>query len=639
MGITFATLFLTAAVAAPSPTPDDPPILLPSGRAGNADLFVIDPVKGDTKNLTQTTDAEELYPAWSPDGKRVAFMCKTRDHDFEIYVCDADGSNRKRLTGPSDAPGACLNPTWSADGKWVAYTRATMPGGKTGKTEARAVAADGSDDRQLLADAHAPAWSPDGKRLAFVRTTPDQPFALCTAAADGTDATVLVPDLGHNFHCLPTWSPDGKLIAYAGETAYGLQLFVVPAAGGSPRQLTHLPGFNLHPVWLSADKLLFSHCLQVGPAGGGYAVIHVDGSRLAAHPLSKMEPPQSLIRPAVFLPRAKAIADVEPSPVRRASYTEPVAAKRPAVKVTPVVMVPPSAPGAIVGAAWAADGKRLALAHELGLVAVVDFDGKSVRPVEVFRGHQGAVECVGLSPDGSVAFSGGADKTVRTWDVGLKGSKGIESDHNAGVATLAVSADGKLLATGDQGGVLRLRSAADGKTVKEVAVCDAKKGGVHAVAFGANDAVVFAGCARWDVPFLSGRVAAFDAATGKELWRTTGTCGGVLALAVSPDGAKLAGACLDTFVRVWDAKTGAELACWKGHSDRVTGVAWGLGGKVVVSCGFDHTVRVWDAASGAALHVLAAHPAPAVRVAATADGRHVVSTGRDGAVFVWKLEE
>ena len=634
MGLTFASLLLAVAVAEPVALPDEPTFLIPSARAGNSDLFLVDPIKGDAKNITKSEQAEELYPAWSPDGKRIAFACKTREHELEIYSCDADGSNRKRLT-TSEPQSGCLAPTWSADGKSLAYIRMIQGG----KHETRIVTFDGSEDKLLLAESSAPTWSPDGKRIALVCKPSGKPHALCTVSPDGTNLKVLTEDLGPDAPFFPAWSPDGKHIALAIANEYGWQLALVPATGGQPRQITHLPGFNLNPVWLSADRILFAHTVQPGSSNGAYVSIKTDGTRLAIHPLSKVEPPHAIGRPAVYLPRIAPKPEAEANPVRPAAYVEPGAIKRSAIKVTPVAILPPTAPGAISNAAWSADGKRFALSFEAGIVFVGEFAANAIRPIEAFRGHEGTVEAVAFSSDGKLVYSVGADKSLRTWDIASKGSKTIETDHDAGIDSLALGANGKFLATGDRDGKVKVRDAATTKPEREIAVCEARRGAVHALAFGKDDAVLYAGCAKWGMPVLNGCVAAYDPGTGKELWRTKGTMGGVFALAVSPDGTKLAGACLDTFIRIWDAKTGAELSCWKGHADRATGVVWALGGKVLVSSGFDHTVRVWDAGSGTILHTLAAHASPVFRVAVSPDGKHVISTGQAGAVCFWRLDD
>jgi len=644
MGPSLLALVAAAAVGAPSPDtappPDGPRLLIPSARSGVSDLFLVDPATGDAKNLTRTEQAEELYPAWGPDGKRIAFVCKTRDHSFEVFVADADGANRKMVSQPPDGASACFAPAWSPDGKALAYARG-YPGDKY---EVRVAAADGTADDAVQPAAFAPVWCPDGKAIAFVRREAGKPFQLAVMNADGSGAKTLVADIGRPEFCLPAWSPDGRLIAYPAETAYGWQIFVASPAGGPPRQLTHLAGFCVNPVWLSADRLLFAHLNQLNASGGAFATIKADGSRLSIDPLTKQEPPHVLGRPAAFVARVEPAAArpakpaSEPGAVRPVGFTEP-AARRAGMTITPITYVPPSVPGAIGAVAWAADGKRFAVGLEAGPVVVAAFDGKTVRPAEAFRGHEGPAEAVAFSPDGAALYSAGADHSVRTWDAAGKGAKAVVTEHGAWVDALAVSADGRWLAAGDRDGAVRVRAAATGKVTTEVTVCDPKRGGVHAVAFGKGDAVVYAAVARWDVPVLNGAVAAFDPATGKEVWRTKGTFGGVFALAVSPDGSKLAGACLDSYVRVWDAATGKELGCWKGHADRATGVAWAAGGRVVVSCGFDHTVRVWDAATGELRHTLAAHAGPVVRVAVAPDGRHFLSTAQAGSLFVWKLTE
>jgi WD40 repeat protein len=626
MGLTLTALLLATTAAPPAPVEE---FLIPSARAGNSELFLIDPVTGDAKNVTQSDQADELYPAWSPDGKRIAFTAKTRDHDFEVYTANADGSNRQRLT-TSDGSGGCLAPSWSADGKQITYMR--LVSGTKG--EVRIVGADGKNDR-LLVEGLEPCWSPDGSVIAHVKKTPGKPMSLCTITPDGATTKVLCDDLGSDAPSFPVWSPDGKQIALSVGTEFGFQIGLVSAAGGPVRLVTHLPGFNVNPVWLAADRLLFAHVVQPGQANGGYASIKTDGTRLAIHALAKAEPPHLLGRPAFYLPREEKPAE---SHVKPASFVEPASTKSPMIKAAPVALMPPGAPGAVVGATWAADGKRLALAFEAGFVVLGEYEGNSLKPVDAFRGHEGAVTGSAISTDGKLIYSIGTDKTVRIWDVAMKGSKAIETDETA-LESIALSASGKRLATGDRDGKVKVRDAATAKSEREITVCDAKRGSVHSLAFGKDDAVLFAGCAKWGMPVLNGCVAAYDPATGAELWRTKGTLGGVFSLAVSPDGTKLAGACLDTFVRIWDAKTGKELACWKGHGDRVTGIAWALGGKAVVTGSFDHTVRVWDAATGANLHTLAAHASPVIRVAVSADGKQVLSTGQIGVVVVWKLDE
>lgn len=619
------TTVLLAALLAPAADPPGPELFLhPSARTGRPDLFLTDPVKGDTKNLTNTPDADEIGPAYSPNGRRVAFMCKTKDHDYEVYACDADGSGRAPLTKPNADPSACFYPSWSPDGKRIAYTRLYPAGGRS---ELRVVTADGKTDDVVREGAVGAAWGPDG-RIAFVRRGADKNQALCACDADGGNVAVLIPDIGKVELAAPAWSPDGGTIACPVETPYGWQIALVPAAGGPARQLTTLPGMNSNPVWVAPDRVMFGHAAST--TGGGYGVMKADGTRLDLHPLTKVEPPNLVSRPAVYVPRPE---KPEANPVRPVAHAEPAPAKA-MPQLHPVFFIPGSVPGSASSVAWSADGKQVAVGLQAGPVAVGSFDGKRFQPTAPLLGHGGSVTGLVFTPDGTGVISAGGDKTIRTWDIAKKGTTAIESDAPAECEAVAASADGKWLVTGHRDGTLKIRELSG--AARTIVACEPKRGGVFAAAVSADGKRAFAGCARWEMPVLYGCVAAFDPATGKEVWRSKG-CGGVMALAVSPDGKKVAGACLDTFVRVWDAATGAELAAWKGHTDRCTGVTWARGGAVVVSSGLDHTVRVWDAATGANVQTLAAHVGPALRVAASPDGQFVASTGAAGAVFFWRL--
>ena len=76
MGRSLIILVIALALSAPLRAEE---FLVPSARTGISDLFLIDPAKGDAKNATNTDKAEEFHPAWSRDGKRIAFTCKSRN--------------------------------------------------------------------------------------------------------------------------------------------------------------------------------------------------------------------------------------------------------------------------------------------------------------------------------------------------------------------------------------------------------------------------------------------------------------------------------------------------------------------------------------------------------------------------------
>ena len=100
------------------------------------------------------------WPAWSPDGSRIAFTSVRRDG---IFVMNADGTSLRRVT---TSPSLDLEATWSPDGRRLAFSR-NVPGYKT---EIFVVGVDGKGLRRLTSNRGAdfePDWAPNGKRIAW----------------------------------------------------------------------------------------------------------------------------------------------------------------------------------------------------------------------------------------------------------------------------------------------------------------------------------------------------------------------------------------------------------------------------------------------------------------------------------------
>jgi TolB protein len=110
---------------------------VPSGVEGG-------PSGGDLRRLT-TDPANGMYPSWSPDGTRLAFMT-WRNGKTEIFTMNADGGNQQRLV--SMEPGDAVDPRWSPDGSQIAFVH--LPEGMNGRAAIICVVnADGTALRRL----------------------------------------------------------------------------------------------------------------------------------------------------------------------------------------------------------------------------------------------------------------------------------------------------------------------------------------------------------------------------------------------------------------------------------------------------------------------------------------------------------
>jgi Tol biopolymer transport system component len=230
------------------------------------------------------TFASDMAPAVSPDGTTIAFQRAVAGPDEasppHIYLIEADGSNLRRLTD-GDAPE--INPSWSPDGRWIAF--ASEAGGEF---DLYLAAADGSRVAHLLgtdeADEDFAAWSPDGETLVFARYEPDFETGsgdLWVAGADGRSERLLLG--GPDDDSAPSWSPDGERVAFLrnGHVA------VMNADGTGVRPLTN-PGAvrETRPIWSSdGSRLVFARdpgSLLVLPLGSSPARVPLDAPVMAA---------------------------------------------------------------------------------------------------------------------------------------------------------------------------------------------------------------------------------------------------------------------------------------------------------------------------------------------------------------------
>jgi WD40-like Beta Propeller Repeat/Lysyl oxidase len=169
-------------------------------------------------------------PAWSPDGRRLAFVAPGAGGAGDVFVADADGKHKGRITRTDRVAEA--SPSWSPDGRHLVVER----GGRL-----IVLRADGGAERRLGVGLE-PAWSPGGRRIAF---TDGDNLYLVSAKGGRARQVTFAPGA----QTAPTWAPDGRRLAYVSDETGALDLYVLDLRFGSIVPLTADPAVDSAPAF------------------------------------------------------------------------------------------------------------------------------------------------------------------------------------------------------------------------------------------------------------------------------------------------------------------------------------------------------------------------------------------------------
>ena len=191
-----------------------------------------------------TTDAgEQSRPAWSPDGKQIAFVWKKEgDTQQHIYIQNVDSNSLVRLTSLPDSE---YSPAWSPDGKQIAFLSSSINGLGlyiAALPPAKSIRRAYIPGEITRWDEGALSWSPDGKNLVLDDHIDQQPSSSIYLINMETlrARPLTMPPAGWEGDLSPVFSPDGQKIAFVRASENFVEnISWIPVDGGAPHLVTH----------------------------------------------------------------------------------------------------------------------------------------------------------------------------------------------------------------------------------------------------------------------------------------------------------------------------------------------------------------------------------------------------------------
>ncbi len=246
------------------------------------------------------------------------------------------------------------------------------------------------------------------------------------------------------------------------------------------------------------------------------------------------------------------------------------------------------------------------------------------------KAHSGAVKALAASADGKLLVSGSSDNTIKLWSL-PDGAlvKALEADMEA-VDVLVMSPDGKLVVGNFQ--TFKLWSLATGELIKTWQGTERKKSDITTLAVSPDGKLLASGShdktiKLWLLP------------EGKRIKTLEGHNRSVTALAISPNGKLLASGGEDKTIKLWSLPEGELAVTLQKHTDTVYILVVSLDGKLLASASGDKTIKLWSLPEGVLVKTLEGHKGPIKALAMSPDGKLLASGSWDRTIKLWSLPD
>jgi tricorn protease len=184
----------------------------------HGEILTVPAEKGDIRNLTRTANVEERDPAWSPDGKSIAYF-SDESGEYALHIVDQSGLGAVKKISLGNPPSFFYNPTWSPDGKKIAYSDKRLNLWYVDLEKGTPVKA-ATERFEDPASAMNPTWSPDGKWLTYSKFLESHQRAIFVYSLESGKESQVTDGTADSRY--PVFDRDGKTLYFAASTDLGL---------------------------------------------------------------------------------------------------------------------------------------------------------------------------------------------------------------------------------------------------------------------------------------------------------------------------------------------------------------------------------------------------------------------------------
>jgi eukaryotic-like serine/threonine-protein kinase len=280
----------------------------------------------------------------------------------------------------------------------------------------------------------------------------------------------------------------------------------------------------------------------------------------------------------------------------------------------------------VIEAAYSPDGQYLGAVDRAGFIAVWETKGWT----ELFRvqGHTDRANSISFFPGTRKLVTGGQDKILRTWEIGVKAPLRSIGGIQSAVMAVAASPDGKYFVSGENNGEIHLWDSETGQLLRSL---EKHSDAVWSVTISADNR--FLASSSWDKT-----IGLFDLLTFQKVRSIGGFTSIITSVRFSPDGHKLLAVTWDGQAKILEVESGVVSMTFGKNDYPIQFSSFSPDGAYIVTADLNRSISLWKGPAFDLVMQVEAHKEPVSSVVFSPDARWLATTSPDRTVKIWRFD-